>query len=274
MLTAALRVVIPAEQTSEHTTETGALQKAADFVQAFMLGFEVQDAIALLRLEDLYLGASRAAGTGTQACLLASVPASVHSCPYRPLLRPAESFDVQDVKMLKGDHLSRAIGRIAGEVRAARAVQLFRWPPGAARSLTPSRLPLPPSSCCHRAERRALRSRTRPGRALCWQTTRSTFWGRTPTFARRGTRSAPSSWGHRRARCTTTCARWQRGRSRRLERDGGCRRVCVCLRVWVLAGRAPSSCGSSLSQRAALLGFLTATRAEAYEGSSLGWTAL
>jgi RNA-binding protein PNO1 len=68
-------------RTSKHTAESGALQKGADFVSAFMLGFEVQDAVALLRLDDLYV----------------------------------ESFQVTDVKMLKGDHLSRAVGRVAGQ---------------------------------------------------------------------------------------------------------------------------------------------------------------
>ena len=42
-------------RTSKFTSDCGALQKGEDFVKAFSLGFDVDDAIALLRLDDLFI---------------------------------------------------------------------------------------------------------------------------------------------------------------------------------------------------------------------------
>ncbi|GAA5899737.1 hypothetical protein JCM8208_004550 [Rhodotorula glutinis] len=67
-------------KTSKHTPHPSSLTRAADFMSAYCTGFAVEDAIAMLRMEELYI----------------------------------ESFEVKDVKMLHGDHLSRAIGRLAG----------------------------------------------------------------------------------------------------------------------------------------------------------------
>lgn len=105
-------------QTSKETEDIGVIDRAAEFVRAVIIGFELavrrsypdyliyflivlhrslillpsdqilthvfgsmKDAEAILRMEDLYI----------------------------------ESFNVDDVKMISGDHLSRAIGRIAGK---------------------------------------------------------------------------------------------------------------------------------------------------------------
>ena len=54
--------------------------------------YDIDDAVALLRLDDLYIG---------------------RTCPLDFTL---ETFEIKDVRLLHGDHISRAIGRIAGQV--------------------------------------------------------------------------------------------------------------------------------------------------------------
>lgn len=40
---------------SKYTVDSGALQRGEDFVRALCLGFDLEDAIAMLRLDDLYI---------------------------------------------------------------------------------------------------------------------------------------------------------------------------------------------------------------------------
>jgi len=69
-------------RSSKFTISNDALQMGADFVSAFAMGFDIDDAIALLRLDSLYI----------------------------------QSFDIKDVRQTLGpDALGRAIGRIAGK---------------------------------------------------------------------------------------------------------------------------------------------------------------
>ncbi|KAK3318025.1 hypothetical protein B0H66DRAFT_555998 [Apodospora peruviana] len=69
-------------RTSKFTQSAETLQMGADFVSAFAMGFDIDDAIALLRLDSLYI----------------------------------QSFDIKDVRQTLGpDALGRAIGRIAGK---------------------------------------------------------------------------------------------------------------------------------------------------------------
>lgn len=68
-------------RTCKETKVQSALQKAADFLKAYCLGFAIDDAITLIRMEDVY----------------------------------TEVFEIKDVRTLAGENLSRAIGRIVGK---------------------------------------------------------------------------------------------------------------------------------------------------------------
>merc|ERR1719265_120110 len=58
------------------TEQLDALTRAINYVRAFILGFEIKDALTILRLNNIFL----------------------------------DSFEITDVRRLNGDHKSRAIG--------------------------------------------------------------------------------------------------------------------------------------------------------------------
>jgi RNA-binding protein PNO1 len=79
-------------RTSQHTTEDGALQRGEDFIRAFNLGFEVDDAIALLRMDDIY---SKHRRSCWGLCFANTVT--------------VETFEIKDVRQVMGkDAQSRA----------------------------------------------------------------------------------------------------------------------------------------------------------------------
>lgn len=56
-------------RTSRHTTDPESIQRGVDFLTAFVCGFDVDDAIALLRLDDLYIGMLACRGSGREGVL-------------------------------------------------------------------------------------------------------------------------------------------------------------------------------------------------------------
>jgi RNA-binding protein PNO1 len=68
-------------KTKQDSPDVSNLQNCADFVHAFILGFDIADVLALLRMDELYV----------------------------------DSFEIKDVKTLRGEHLWRAIGRLSGK---------------------------------------------------------------------------------------------------------------------------------------------------------------
>merc|ERR1712146_851742 len=67
--------------TKVETEDFGTLQKGFDFINAFILGFNVNDAAALISSDELFM----------------------------------QTFDLKDVATLKRKHLSRSVGRLVGK---------------------------------------------------------------------------------------------------------------------------------------------------------------
>jgi RNA-binding protein PNO1 len=117
------------DQSCAETLDAGAIQKATDFVRAFMLGFEIRDAIALLRMDDLFIDSFEIKdGIYVFSCCrtfcflhwlsfsLLSVLFRHFACSRLQLCNYSLlCFVFFVVRPLHGEHVSRAIGRIAGQ---------------------------------------------------------------------------------------------------------------------------------------------------------------
>ncbi|KAI5186749.1 RNA-binding protein PNO1 [Nematocida homosporus] len=68
-------------RTCSKTTTAVAIQRAEEFIKAVVLGFSVEDALSILRMDTIYV----------------------------------DGFDIEEVRILRNDHVGRAIGRIAGK---------------------------------------------------------------------------------------------------------------------------------------------------------------
>ena len=82
-----------------------------------MLGFEVDDALAMLRLDDLFLDSFEITVNSYYIQLAGDHNKMIYNYPLKcPIqLSKVFCFIPQDVKSLKGDHKARAIGRLAGK---------------------------------------------------------------------------------------------------------------------------------------------------------------
>lgn len=85
-------------KTSQHTLEKTALQRGVDFLKAFMMGtgnsltkgFEIDDAVALLRLDDLYIesfeikdGSIPSPNRQSKPCMAITCPGASAAFPER-----------------------------------------------------------------------------------------------------------------------------------------------------------------------------------------------
>ena len=148
-------------KTSKDTPDIGNLQRAADFIHAFLLGvcgcqaplhcgilsasfaivvsydgdsagchtlhdndggacagFEVADAIALLRLDDLYVECFEVKDVKARVETSAITLPHHHAGSMRLALTSCwELRRLLSLQTLRGEHLSRCIGRLAGKVR-------------------------------------------------------------------------------------------------------------------------------------------------------------